>query len=234
MPFLHVDIFDDLPKRLKSSVNPFSQRLIEGQESQTLPLLFGSSLRNMQGRWREYFSEKMGRPVEKLVLEIGVHKGKVLQALAQDNPQTAFVGMDITMKRVVLSAEALENVGLKNGQVVLGNAKFLEQLFAEGELDGVLIFFPDPWSKKKRQLNKRLMDEAFCKQVCSVLKEDGFFWLKTDSQDYFENTLGYFENLGFVRAGSKPFEKAYESTFEQRFKSRFQQTFEETMRKPSH
>ena len=133
MPFHNLNIFDDLPLRLRKTINPYVGRMIEGQSESTLPVMFGSRLRNMRGHWREYFSERMKEPVDKIFLEIGVHKGKVIQALAQDYPKHGIIGMDITMKRVVLSAENLENAGARNGLVVLGNAKYLEDLFTENE-----------------------------------------------------------------------------------------------------
>lgn len=231
MPFLNVDIFDDLPLRLRPTVNPYVTRLTEAQADSSLPLMYGSHLRGMRGRWREYFSERLGRPVDKVILEIGVHKGKVMQSLVHDNPNYGVIGMDITMKRVVLSAQCIQNIGAKNGMLVLGNAKFLSQLFEEDELDGILIFFPDPWNQKKHQLKKRLMNADFCKQVQSVLKNDGFFWLKTDCRNYFEETLAHFESLGFQKVDKSPFENPYESAFESRFKKQNEQTYEQTLQK---
>jgi tRNA (guanine-N7-)-methyltransferase len=229
MPFQYVDIFEDVPLRLKSSVNPYVQRLVQIQADQSLPLIFGSQLRSMKGRWREYFSEKMGRPIDRLILEIGIHKGHVLESLTHDLPNSGIIGMDITMKRVVLSAERLQNAGLDNGLVVLGNAKCLLQIFEERELDGVLIFFPDPWTKKAHQIQKRLINESFSQGLASILKKDGFFWFKTDCEDYFKQGLEHFKRLGFEGAGKAPFEKTYESVFERRFKAKNQVTFEETL-----
>jgi len=231
MPFLNVDIFDDLPLRLRPTVNPYVKRLTEAQSDSSLPLMFGSQLRNMRGQWRQFFSERMGRPVEKIILEIGVHKGKVFQSLAQDNPNYGVVGIDITMKRVVLSAQSVVNTGAKNAMLILGNAKFLTQLFDKDELDGVLIFFPDPWNQKKNQLKKRLINEEFCAQLHSVLCDQGFFWLKTDCAHYFEEALVHMEKLGFEKVSKSPFEKPYESVFESRFKKKNEQTFEQTLTK---
>lgn len=230
MPFLNLDIFDDLPLRLKDTVNPYVKRLVQAQ-TEKLPVLFGSQLRPMPGRWKEYLSERLNRPLDKLILEIGVHKGKVIQSLAEDHPNYGVLGMDITMKRVVLSAEGLRNAGTENGLVILGNAKSISQIFARNELDGILIFFPDPWTKKKHQIHKRLMDFEFCKQAASVLSETGFFWLKTDCRDYFDQTLAHLSDLGFEKAGANPFGKTYESVFEARFKNKSQLTFEDTLHK---
>jgi tRNA (guanine-N7-)-methyltransferase len=231
MPFFHVDIFDDLPLRLKDAVNPYAKRLTDARKTADLPLKFGSELCNMKGEWRKYFETKMQPPIDRLILEIGIHKGKVMLELAQDHPHTGVIGMDITMKRVVLSADVIKNKGLKNSVVLLGNAKFLSQIFDTGELDGILIFFPDPWTKKSKQLNKRLMNPEFCSQVASVLRTGGFFWLKTDCSSYFEETLSHLKQLGFEQSSSPIFSKPYESTFESRFKDKGQITYEDTFLK---
>lgn len=231
MPLLNVDIFDDVPLRLKSSVNPYVNRLIEAKGGASLPLMFGSQLRPMRGRWREYLSQKLNRPVDNLVLEIGIHKGKVMREIAADHPNCAILGMDVTMKRVVLSAEALKKEGLENGLVILGNAKYLTQIFEPGELDGILIFFPDPWTKKLHQMRKRLVNEDFCKQVFSVLKLGGFFWIKTDARDYWEHAKAQLQALGMQAVPERPFAINYESVFEMRFKNQEIETFEQTLRK---
>ena len=47
------------------------------------------------------FSENMDQEPKSLVLEIGSHRGDVLAAMARNHPDSAFMGMDITFKRVV-------------------------------------------------------------------------------------------------------------------------------------
>ncbi len=226
MPFLNVDIFDDLPLRLDRDVNPYLKSMIQGQSEGSLALKFGPELKKYRGRWREYFAEKLGKPVDKLVLEIGVHKGKVLRSLAVDNPSYGFLGMDITLKRVVVTAQRLKDAQADNALVLLGNAKFLPQLFAEGELDGILIFFPDPWTKKQNQLDRRLISAEFCEQMKPLLAAQGFFWLKTDCSLYFHESEQNLLSLGFSPNSAKPFAKAYESVFERRFKDQGKITFD--------
>ena len=53
--------------------------------------------------------------------------------------------MDITFKRVYQSSQAAVQAGCSNVSVFLYNALFLDQLFPKSFLDGVVIFFPDPW-----------------------------------------------------------------------------------------
>ena len=224
MPLHNIDIFEDLPNRLDKKVNPYVNLLIGGQ-LRSLPVCYGQSLKGKAGSWRETLREKMEIPPEKLILEIGVHKGKVIKNLALDYPHWGFLGMDITFKRVVLSAEKLARAQTKNAMILLGNAKHIAKVFAPGELDGVIIFFPDPWAKKKHQMRNRLLNETFCRDLNSSLKQGAFFWLKTDSEDYFRSVEAMVAGLGF-KPSEQLFRQPYESTFEIRFRSFTLPTFE--------
>lgn len=228
MPFLNVDIFEDLPGRLKESVNPYVSIL---KNEEDLPLKFGTGLKSMRGNWSSYFKKGMGQEAEKIFLEIGCHKGNVLQQMSRDFPKHAHIGMDITMKRVVLSARKLKAIEAKNGSVVLGNAKQLDKIFQEAELDGVLLFFPDPWTKKASQSHNQLLSEDFVKILFSVLKPGAFFWFKTDSELYFNQSLQYLNKYKATRFLESPLGKNYESTFEERFKGQGKSTYELILRK---
>ena len=218
MPFLNVDIFDDLPLRLKKNTNPYLSKLKDAQSLNSLPILFGSDLKNIRGQWRTTFEKDGVQPLKKLILEIGVHTGKVIRSLAMDHLDLGFIGMDITLKRVVMSAQRLKEANATNGRIVLGNAKFLSKIFAEKELDGLILFFPDPW-KKNSQAHNRLVNREFCCDLRNVLTRNGFFWLKTDSLSYFEEAKTLLESMGFQMSPSAPFPSPYESVFEKRFRT---------------
>lgn len=226
MPLINVDIFDDLPLRLKKNVNQYLDIFTQAHAEGSLPMKYGPELQGMRGGWQSFITKQNASPVEKLIVEIGVHKAKVLRALAQKHPSFGFIGMDITFKRVVVSAQRLKEDGANNAAIVLGNAKAMTEIYADNELDGVIIFFPDPWTKKSRQIKNRLINPEFCQALKKVLKEDGFFWLKTDSSDYFHNAASLVEELGFVRMQNAPFEGTYESVFEKRFKDQGLSTYE--------
>jgi len=217
MPLFNIDIFDDLPVRLKEGLNPYLKILKSTRDDSELPVLFGSDLEGKMGGWRKFFESKVGISPERLVLEVGVHKGKVLADLTESQPKDAFLGIDITFKRVIISASKLENRGLKNGHILLGNAKQINQVFAPGELDGVIIFFPDPW-KKPKQAHNRLLQAEFCNDLVKALRPGGFFWFKTDCPSYFHATQKHMSCLSVDHRNKRPYAAPFESTFERRFK----------------
>jgi tRNA (guanine-N7-)-methyltransferase len=185
MPIKNANPFHDPLERMRPEVNRYLTLLKEGLESGDLPLLYGPAMEGLPGQWRQRFAESMGRTPDQLLLEIGSHFGEVILKMAAEHPNTALIGMDITFKRVVKLAQKSQSLGQKNLLSVLCNAKALDQVFADGELDGIFIFFPDPWAQKKRQMKNRLVNQDFVQVLHRKLKPGGFFWFKTDCEPYY-------------------------------------------------
>jgi tRNA (guanine-N7-)-methyltransferase len=214
MPLRHYDPFQSKAERLDPSVNPYVAVLTKEAHEGGLQIAYGEGLRGSAGHWRDKL------PFTKLVCEIGVHKGMTLVEMARENPDVGFVGIDITYKRVVITAQRAQKAGLKNVFLMLANATALDLLFAPGELDGVVMFFPDPWVRKKSQAKNRLVDDAFCGKLATALAPQGFFWFKTDYEPYFASTESALAGAGFARLpeGEKfLLPRDYSSAFEKRF-----------------
>ena len=223
-------IFQDLSPNLDFSVNPYAKVLAENKGGSSLPLSYGPDLKGKAGHWKSYFakSRKCGTRPKKLILEIGCHKGKTINQMAGEHPDLAFVGMDITFKRVVLTARLALEKENSNVCAVLGDARQIDQIFSPGELDGVLAFFPDPWLKKRSQANKKLFNDEFVMSLSQMLSPQGQFWFKTDAEAYFEDL-----KRGASKAGLVKLDKAenlvtgeYETTFEAMFKNQNLPTYE--------
>jgi tRNA (guanine-N7-)-methyltransferase len=61
-------------------------------------------------------------------------------------------------------------------------------MIPQAGLDGIHIFFPDPWHKKRHH-KRRLIQPAFAELLASRLKPGGYLHLATDWQDYAEQML---------------------------------------------
>lgn len=221
MPLRNNDPFANRTEQLDPRVNPFVAILSNAMKDGTLPILHGPALKEARGTWRDRIAAFHGReaPFARLVVEVGCHMGHTLIEMAAEQPDTAFVGIDITFKRVVTTAEKVKARGLKNVFAVLANASALDQIFAPRELDGLVLFFPDPWVKKKRQAKNRLVNAAFTERLKTALTPDGFFWFKSDQEIYLRETTGFVENAGFKPhpVVGNSFPRDYLSTFEKRF-----------------
>ena len=222
MPLRSLDPFEDLTSKLNPKVNPYVSKLATSAQSGELPIKYGPMLRAMPGTWKDHFALRMQFEPTSLNLEIGCHVGQTLRELSHEFTQDSFIGMDITFKRVVTAAETAVKNRLKNIEVILADAKNLGQIFAPGELDGVFIFFPDPWEKKKSQQHNRIIEDHFCKMIFQCVKPGGFFWLKTDHIGYFEDSKKSLELAGWQQHQTPPkfFNLPLKTKFEKRFEER--------------
>lgn len=221
MPVFRKNIFDDYASRfINKHINPYVDILVKNQEHQTLPVFYGPVLQNQAGQWLKHFQAQQ-TPTRELVLEIGSHNGSTLKQLAEHNPATAFVGIDVTFKRVIRAAQKIHQTGHKNAALVLGDARFVDKLFHQKELDGIIAFFPDPWAKKQKQAHNRLFNLEYCKTLHSLLKPGGFIWLKTDCRDYFESFCEHMRMVQMSR-GLAPRSSVTSCDYSSSYGSKFQ------------
>jgi len=122
-------------------------------------------------------------------LEIGFGAGEVIGTLAKSNPPIDYLGIEVHragVGRLLLHAAEAD---LKNLRIVCHDAvEVLERAIAAGSFDEILIFFPDPWHKKRHR-KRRLIDDPFVGLLADRLRGDGLLRLATDWQDYAEQML---------------------------------------------
>ncbi|STX28046.1 tRNA (m7G46) methyltransferase, SAM-dependent [Legionella beliardensis] len=125
--------------------------------------------------------------VSNTVIEIGFGMGASLIAMAKQNPQTNFIGIEVHRAGVGSLVADLHDNDINNVRVAMYDAVFvLEQQIKADSLQGVQIFFPDPWHKKRHH-KRRLIQPNFVKLVAERLKPGGFLHCATDWQDYAES-----------------------------------------------
>jgi tRNA (guanine-N7-)-methyltransferase len=121
-----------------------------------------------------------------LVLEIGFGNGETLAARAQAEPDKDFLGVEVHrpgVGRLLLRAAA---AGLTNLRIVCHDAvEVLRDGLGEAALDEVLIYFPDPWPKKRHH-KRRLIQPEFARLLAWRLKPGARLCLATDWADYAE------------------------------------------------
>jgi tRNA (guanine-N(7)-)-methyltransferase len=150
---------------------------------------------------QELASKKADHP---LVVEIGCYMGKTIIELAQANKNIHFLGLDITYKRVVKSAKKLKNNQIQNGKIAICDGNYFLRNIADNQsLSGICVFFPDPWSKEKQKKN-RLLNQDFISLAHQKLNQKGFFWFKTDCQEYFLTAQDLILKSGFIADDSAP------------------------------
>ncbi len=122
-------------------------------------------------------------------LEIGFGAGEVIGALAQTHPDIDYLGIEVHRSgvgRLLLQAAEAE---LKNLRLICHDAvEVLARAIPDRSFDEVLIFFPDPWHKKRHH-KRRLIDAPFVELLADAMRPQGILRLATDWQDYAEQML---------------------------------------------
>jgi tRNA (guanine-N7-)-methyltransferase len=122
-------------------------------------------------------------------LEIGFGVGEVIGSLAEHHPNRDYLGIEVHrpgVGRLLLRAAESK---VSNLRVICHDAvEVLRDRLPNDSVDEILVFFPDPWHKKRHH-KRRLIDAAFVAALAAKLRTDGVLRLATDWQDYAEQML---------------------------------------------
>lgn len=170
----------DNPPRIRSYVRR-EGRMTDGQRHNLESLWphYGLDLSQAPLHWPEVFGRDAPR-----TLEIGFGAGEVLADLAINNPQEDFIGIEVYRNGVGRVLGELHAHNATNVRVSCEDAvDVLKQGVADASLDNVLLYFPDPWPKK-RHYKRRIVKNSFADEIARVLKPEGIWRLATDWQNY--------------------------------------------------
>ena len=130
--------------------------------------------------------DEFGRAAD-TVVEIGFGMGASLSAMALARPEVNFLGIEVHLAGIGSLVASLHDEGITNVRVAPYDAvEVFKTCFADNTLQGVQIFFPDPWPKKRHQ-KRRLVQPPFIHGLAQKIKVGGFIHCATDWQDYAEH-----------------------------------------------
>ncbi|WP_455220096.1 tRNA (guanosine(46)-N7)-methyltransferase TrmB, partial [Kaarinaea lacus] len=120
------------------------------------------------------------------IVEIGFGMGDTLATMAMENPDSNFIGIEVHRPGVGSLLATIEEKGISNIRIFCHDAvEVLEQSIPDQSLDGIHIFFPDPWHKKRHH-KRRLIQTAFVNLLATKLKPQGQLHIATDWKNYAE------------------------------------------------
>lgn len=161
-------------------------RLTEGQ-SRALDTLWDAYGLTLDGGVLEY--PAVFGNVNPVILEIGFGNGASLLQMAQNAPQQNYIGVEVHRPGVGKLINDADRAGVHNLKVFCDDAiDVLARCIAPASLDGVQLFFPDPWHKKKHH-KRRIVQPAFVQQLRTRLKIGGYFHMATDWEPYAQQML---------------------------------------------
>jgi tRNA (guanine-N7-)-methyltransferase len=211
----------DIKKRAIRSFVLRQGRMTASQQQalETLWPVFGVEYRSEQLDLDALFGRQAPR-----YLEIGFGRGDSLADMAAQHAEHDYLGIEVHRPGVGhllirIDKEKLGNIRIINHDAV----EVLEHMIPPASLDGLFLFFPDPWHKKKHH-KRRIVQPAFVELIASRLKPGGILHMATDWQEYADHMLeimaqtALFENTAadavYAARGERPQTK-YESRGEQ-------------------
>lgn len=127
-----------------------------------------------------------GRSGAKTILEIGSGTGTSTAAMAPLEADTNIIACEIYKPGLAKLMGAAVREGLTNIRMVRGDGvEVLNRMFAPASLDGVRIYFPDPWPKARHH-KRRIIQSGVLHLIATRLKPGGVLHVATDHADYAE------------------------------------------------
>ncbi len=133
-----------------------------------------------KGKWSSLFQNQ-----NPLHIEIGMGKGQFIHQLAEKNPQINYIGIEMYSSVLYRALEKREETDLDNLYFLRFDAKYLEEIFDNGEVGRIYLNFSDPWPKE-RHSKRRLTSPLFLSRYDKILALEGFIQFKTDNRDLFD------------------------------------------------
>jgi tRNA (guanine-N7-)-methyltransferase len=136
-----------------------------------------------------------------IVMDIGYGMGEATWQIAKANPSTNYLGVEVHMPGVGKLMARLDEYELTNVRLIERDVfEVFYYMVKDSSLDGVHLFFPDPWPKK-RHFKRRIVNERFLSDVAAKLKPGGYLHIATDWVPYAEWIKEVFSNTKLFTGG---------------------------------
>jgi tRNA (guanine-N7-)-methyltransferase len=168
-----------------------------------------------------------------LEIDLGCGDGAFLVALARDNPERNFLGIERLVGRVRTACRAIARHQLNNARIMRLEASYaVRYVVPSRSVETFHLMFPDPWPKRRHQ-TRRIVTPELLESIHRALVSGGLLQMATDQLDY----LHEFERLaeclpGFTPDSTHPPAAAL-TTFEKRFRDCGARIYRVVLRKSS-
>ena len=152
-------------------------RITEAQRAakSLLQEIHGVPVENRKLDLREIFPTS-----QKIIMEIGFGMGEATAIMALKSPQNGYLAVDLHPPGIGKLLARIQEQEISNIKVIEDDVHVvLPYMIHDGALDGVHLYFPDPWPKSKHH-KRRIVTPAFLQLIAAKLKPGGYFHLATD------------------------------------------------------
>ena len=112
--------------------------------------------------------------------------GEATAIMALNSPQNGYLAVDLHPPGIGKLLARIQEQEISNIKVIEDDVHVvLPYMIHDGALDGVHLYFPDPWPKSKHH-KRRIVTPAFLQLIAAKLKSGGYFHLATDWFPYAE------------------------------------------------
>ena len=112
----------------------------------------------------------------------------------RDRPNNMHIGIDVYRPGIGRLLIELNRLDVDNVKIIVGDAmESFPIFFKENSVSDVMIYFPDPWPKKRHH-KRRLITGDFLKEIAFYLSKNGNLYISTDCERYAEDILTLIEN----------------------------------------
>ena len=122
----------------------------------------------------------------KTILEIGFGNGENLIFLAEQSPDTLFIGSEVYLAGIGYLIGEIQERNINNIRIHKGDIRLLIEDIKEPVFDNVLIICPDPWPKARHH-KRRLIQSDFLELIHPTIKLNGELFISTDWENYAES-----------------------------------------------
>jgi len=121
---------------------------------------------------------------KRFIMEIGFGMGEATALIAAGQREDGFFAVDLHPPGIGKLLGRIEEEGLTNLRVIEEDVHVvLPAMFADKSLDGIHLFFPDPWPKTKHN-KRRIVNSNFLELIAPKLKVGGYIHIATDWVPY--------------------------------------------------
>lgn len=119
-----------------------------------------------------------------LILEIGFGMGTSTAEIAKSNLNKNYIAIEVHSPGVGNLLKLIQEGDIPNLKIIQHDAvEVLNLMIKNDSLDGIHIFFPDPWPKKRHH-KRRLIQSNLLKLIAQKIKKKGYLHIATDWEDY--------------------------------------------------